>query len=80
MATFVLVNRHEQAECDATYAAWRGFESPLRRRPPSAGCIWNDHRLWWEVEAEDPDRALALLPRFVAARTETNRVAKVPLP
>jgi hypothetical protein len=80
MATFVLVNRHQHSECDATHAAWRGFQSPLRRQPPAAGCTWSHHRLWWEVEADNAAHALSMLPPFVAERTEAFRVTRLRLP
>jgi hypothetical protein len=30
MATFILAHAHNQAECQVVYAAWRGYDSPLR--------------------------------------------------
>jgi hypothetical protein len=80
MGTYVLSNTHHDGECAATFAAWRGFESPLRRSAPASGCRWSDHRLWWEVEAESAEEALRQLPPFVADRTEVIRVIRADLP
>jgi hypothetical protein len=38
MATFVLCHRHEPAECRFAFAAWRGFDSPLRHATALASC------------------------------------------
>ena len=62
------------------FAAWRGFTSPLRRRPAIASCHYNDHQIWWQVEAETAADALGRLPGYVAARTCAIRVAEVPIP
>ena len=52
----------------------------LRRRPALAGCSYDEHAIWWIVEAADPQQALALLPFFVAQRATVTRVADVVLP
>ncbi len=80
MPTFLLEHRHEAADCEAAFAAWRGYQSPLRRQPAVSTCLSEDHRLWWRVEAPDADAALALLPPFVAARTVAVRVREIALP
>ena len=77
---YLLVNEHSEAECSATFAAWRGFESALRRAVPVSGCTWNDHRIWWRVEAGAAEEALCMLPSFVARRTVAVRVFETPLP
>lgn len=80
MAFFLIHSRHQEAECPATYAAWRGFESPLRRSAPYATCLWGGHEVWWETEAESQAAALRQLPTFVAERSRAIRVMKASLP
>lgn len=36
--------------------------------------------IWWEVEAADEERALRMLPSYVAARTTATIVAEVEIP
>ena len=53
MPLFLLHHHHEPAECEAAFAAWRGFSSPLRRHPAPSTCLAGGHALWWKVEAAD---------------------------
>jgi len=69
VSTFLLAHRHAAAECGAAFAAWKGFESPLRHRTTIGTCLAAGHELWWTVESEDERAALALLPLYVAERT-----------
>jgi hypothetical protein len=80
MPPFVLQHRHAPAECAATFAAWLGFASPLRGGSAASSCLEGGHALWWRVEAPDRQAALALLPPYVARRTEAIRVRDVPIP
>jgi hypothetical protein len=80
MPTFLLEHRHEAADCEAAFAAWRGYQSALRRRSTASTCLSGEHRLWWFVEAADEKVALALLPPFVAARTVAVRVRETAVP
>ena len=80
MAFFLLHSRHDEAECPAAYAAWRGFDSPLRRSAPYATCLWGGHEVWWRTEAEDEAAALRQLPPFVAERSRAMRVTRAQLP
>jgi len=80
MATFLVHHRHAAAECAAAFAAWSGFNSPLRRRVAHSTCLAGDHRLWWIVEATDGTAALGLLPAFVARRSSATEVRKVRIP
>lgn len=80
MPFFLLHHQHEPHECPAAFAAWQGFESPLRHRLAPSSCLAGDHGLWWRVEAPDRRAALALLPRFVAARTTPIQVREVQIP
>jgi hypothetical protein len=80
MAVYVLHHQHEPVECPAAYAAWHGFDSPLRRHSAPSTCLTGGHAIWWQVEAADAAAALALLPRFVAARTRAFPVRDVGIP
>jgi hypothetical protein len=80
MGTYLLQHRHEPTECAATFAAWKGFDSPLRDRPAWCSCPAGGHQLWFVVEASDGGTALGQLPRYLAQRSEAVRVAEVPIP
>jgi hypothetical protein len=77
---FVLCHRHDPHECSTSFAAWKGHPSPLRHRPAHASCLFGGHAVWWFVEASDSAAALALLPRWVAARTEVVQVRSTTIP
>ena len=77
---FRLDHRHETNECPAVYAAWRGFDSPLRRTTALASCREGGHAIWWDVEADDVSGALELLPPYVAIRTTAVAVSEVVIP
>ncbi len=62
------------------FAAWNGFDSPLRHQPTLGSCPTGGHMLWWEVEAQDAASALAFLPPYVADRTEVVVVRPVEIP
>jgi hypothetical protein len=80
MPYFLLHHHHAAAECDAAFAAWTGFDSPLRRRPAASTCRSGGHAVWWRVEAANAAAALALLPRFVRSRTKATHVRDVEIP
>jgi len=77
MRTFMLCHRHESRECRVAFAAWRGFASPLRRALAASSCRQGGHEIWWRVQAADVDAAMALLPGFVAERTEAVEIRDV---
>jgi hypothetical protein len=77
---FVLSHRHEPGECGSAFAAWKGFDSPLRHQVTLNSCVEGGHRAWWRVEASDAEAALALLPPFVAERTVAEPAREVMLP
>jgi hypothetical protein len=77
---FLLTHRHEPDECGAAYAAWKGFDSPLRHAPTVSSCLEGGHSAWWKVEASNAEAALALLPPFVAERTAADAVREVRVP
>ena len=80
MPLFLLHHRHEPGECDAAFAAWQGFSSPLRRHAAPSTCLVGGHALWWRVEAANQGHALALLPDFVAHRTDAIEVRDIEIP
>jgi hypothetical protein len=80
MSDFFLQHKHDPSECDSAFAAWRSFDSPLRGSSAPSTCLAGGHRIWWLVEATDAAGALALLPEFVASRTEVTAVRYVELP
>jgi hypothetical protein len=80
MPLFVLHHHHAPAECAAAFAAWQGFDSPLRRHPAASTCLDGGHALWWRVQAADRQAALALLPPFVAYRSDAIAVRDVQIP
>jgi len=81
---YLLAHTHEPADCAVAFAAWRGYESPLRHELASASCSTNGdgrtHRIWWELEASTGHEALAQLPPWVAERTEVNQIGDVTIP
>jgi hypothetical protein len=84
MRSFMLTHRHAATECDVAFAAWRGFESPLRHAGTFGSCLLvngtAEHEIWWTVDADDPEHALAQLPPYLAARTEATAVSEVSIP
>ena len=80
MPPFLLHHQHAPHECAAAFAAWKGFDSPLRHDSVLSSCLTGGHGLWWHVQAADRSAALALLPRYVAARTEALEVRDVAIP
>lgn len=83
MPKFLITHRHAPSECAVAFAAWRGFESPLRDRVALGSCaaVASDpHTLVWTVEADDRATALAQLPPYVAERTTLTEVEEVPIP
>jgi hypothetical protein len=80
MPSFVLHHRHEPDECPSAYAAWKGFESPLRGQQVPSSCRLGGHEIWWELEAADETDALARLPKYVGQRTVATRVNRVEIP
>lgn len=77
MSQFVLAHAHDSSECHIVYAAWRGYESPLRGLEAMASCANGDHRVYWTVDAASAGDALRQLPPYLAARTEVSEVQPV---
>jgi hypothetical protein len=80
MPLFMLSHSHAAEECGAAFAAWKGFDSPLRHTLTLASCLEGHHRTWWRVEARDAEAALAQLPPFVAERTVVEQAREVRVP
>jgi hypothetical protein len=80
MPRYLLHHRHDPSECGPAFAAWRGFSSPLRHHRALGSCLLGGHSIWWTVEAATPDRALELLPGFIARRTTVTHVTEVAIP
>jgi hypothetical protein len=80
MPTFVLWHEHTADECRHAFAAWQGFDSPLRHRDGLGACLFGDHVLFWAIEAATATDARSLLPDYVAARTHVREVRRVRIP
>jgi len=80
MPCFLLHHHHQPHECGVVFAAFRGFESPLRHRAAVASCRSGSHSIWWTVETPSQERALALLPYYLAERTTVTAVTEVEIP
>jgi hypothetical protein len=80
MPRYLLHHRHEPVECGPAFAAWKGFDSPLRHHPALGSCLQGGHAIWWDVQASDVREALALLPPYIADRTTVAAVSDVAIP
>lgn len=80
MNQYVLYHRHAAADCSASFAAWNGFHSELRRTPTRSTCPFGGHEIWWTIAAPTERDALALLPKYLADRTLPIRFADVDVP
>ena len=80
MSRYLLEHRHAPHECGVVFAAFKGYDSPLRHRPTLGSCRSGGHAIWWTVEAKSEADALRLLPYYVAARTTVSRVSEVGIP
>jgi hypothetical protein len=80
MPVFVLTHHHAPGECASAFAAWKGFDSPLRHQATLASCLAGGHSTWWQVVAPDAAAALAQLPPFVARRTAAEQASEFLIP
>lgn len=80
MHQYVLYHRHTPSDCAASFAAWNGFHSVLRRRSAPSTCAYGGHEIWWTVTAADEREARALVPKFIADRSVAIRIADVEIP
>jgi hypothetical protein len=82
MPRFMLVHTHDPGDCRVAFAAWRGFDSPLRHAATQGSCAESSgtHRIWWAIDAPDELAAFGHLPPWVAERTVAERVREVNIP
>jgi hypothetical protein len=80
MSCFLIRHSHDPSECRVVFAAFKGFDTPLRHRPTIASCDFGGHTIWWTVKAADEGEALALLPYYVAQRATATRIREVEIP
>ncbi len=80
MPDYLLHHRHDAGECGVAFAAWKGFDSPLRHRTTLSSCTRGGHAIWWVVEARDAAEALGQVPPYVAQRTKATEVRQVQIP
>jgi hypothetical protein len=80
MPEYILHHQHEPDECAAAFAAWTGFDSPLRGRVAASSCLTGGHALWLRVQARDIRCALAQLPRYLAERTTPIEIREIQIP
>ena len=59
MSRYLLQHRHQPHECGVVFASFKGHESPLRHRATLASCRSGGHAIWWTVEADSEEEALA---------------------
>jgi hypothetical protein len=77
---YVLQHRHQPHECGVVFASFKGHASPLRHRSTFSSCRSGGHAIWWTVDAESEEAALALVPQYVAERTTVSHVNEVEIP
>lgn len=80
MASFLLHHRHDPEKCGVAFAAFKGHQSPLRHGATFASCAAGGHEIWWFVEADSEEKALALLPHYVAQRCTVTPIRKIHIP
>ena len=80
MPRYLLHHRHLSSECGVVFASFTGHDSPLRHTSTAGSCPSGGHEIWWDVQADSEETALAMLPFYVAARTTAVPVAEVDIP
>lgn len=80
MPRYLLHHHHEPDNCGVAFAAFRGHDSSLRHRTTISSCPSAGHSIWWTVEADSEQSALALLPFYVAERTTATWVEEIEIP
>ena len=56
------------------------LREPASSQATLASCRSGGHSIWWTVERRNEERALALLPFYVAERTTVTPVTEVEIP
>lgn len=80
MPRYMLQHSHDRQSCGTAYAAWSGYDSPLRHQHAVSSCAIGGHRIFWLVEAGDAEAALRQLPEWLAERTVASEVSEVMIP
>jgi hypothetical protein len=80
MPRYLLHHRHPPEDCGIAYAAFKGEDTPLRRRTTLASCLTGGHDIWWVAEADSAEAALAQLPHYLATRSTATPVTEVQIP
>jgi hypothetical protein len=80
MPRYLLDHHHEPRECGVVFASFKRHASPLRHRTTLVSCRSGGHAIWWTLDADSEQEALALLPRYVAERTTVSGVSAVEIP
>jgi hypothetical protein len=80
MPRYLLHHKHDPVDCNVAFASFKGHQSPLRHRTTVASCLFGGHAIWWVVNAPSPERALELLPFFVAQRSTAVEVREIQIP
>ena len=80
MPSFLLHHRHEPGKCGVAFAAFKGHSSPLRHAATFGSCADGGHEIWWVVEADSAEKALELLPTYVADRSAVIPIREVQIP
>lgn len=72
MPRYLLRHAHDADDCAVAFAAWKGFESPLRGTTLTSTCPGGAHEVYAVVTAPGPDEALGHLPPWVRARASAT--------
>ena len=80
MPCFLLHHLHEADECGVVFATLPRHDRTHQRPPNIPTSRTGGHAIWWRVEADSKDDALALLPFFVSVRTTVTKVSEVTIP
>ena len=81
MPRFLLHHRHEPGEVRRRVRRLQGPQQPAA--PPttrSRSCRRGGHEIWWLVEADSAEKALDLLPAYVADRSTAIPIREVQIP
>ena len=80
MPQYLLFHKHHPSECGVAFACFKGHSSPLRHQTTISSCLFGGHAIWWLINAQSSEHALALLPSFVAQRSTAVEVREVQTP
>ena len=81
MPFFSFTTTTRRDECAAAFAAWQGFDSPLRPGRVRSSCLSGGHGLWWQVEAASHSRRRSPSSRGSwPRRTKPIQIREVDIP